>query len=159
VNGVSETSFNPGGSMTRGQFATTSGAWLSLRSRGEAIFTDLTQDYYKNAIAWCQENGVVNGKTETTFDPDSPIKRQEIIAIIYRYAKDVLELNVSKTAELADFADADTLSDWATAGIQWAVGAGLLKGSADTEGKLWLKPAATATRAEATAIVVASTTS
>lgn len=155
VNGVSETAFNPGGSMTRGQFATI--IWRMAGSpapEGEAKFEDLTQDYYKNAIAWCQENGVVTGKSDTVFDPDSPIKRQEIVAILYRYAEGCLGMKPDSAAIGGDFADEDEIAEWAAPYIGWAVAAGLLKGSSDGEGNLLLKPTAVATRAEATALVV-----
>ena len=93
------------------------------------VFGDVQNNaWYSEAIAWAAANGVVNGYSETKFAPNDEITREQLAAILYRYAQ-FKGLNVSAKGDLSGFADGAAVSDWAVEAMQWAVGAGLLNGN------------------------------
>ena len=95
----------------------------------KAGFTDVAEgSYYAAAVDWAAKNGIVNGVSETSFDPDAAITREQMAAILYRYAA-YWELDVS---------------------MQWAVANGVINGTSATT----LEPAGTATRAQAATVLV-----
>ena len=117
-----------------------------------AGFTDLRADWYADSVAWGAANGIVKGYDEKTFGPDDLVTREQIAAILHRYAqyKGYAE---GETGNLTPFTDASQISDWAHENMIWAVGRKLITGrTADT-----LAPKATATRAEAAKILVTFT--
>ena len=107
----------------------------------EAPFTDLTQDWYKAAVGWAAENGIVNGTSATTFAPTDPITREQFAAILYRYA-DHKKYDVSQKADLNKYTDADSISGYAQDAFGWANAAGLINGMTETT----LAPQGNATR-------------
>ena len=112
-------------------------------------FTDLEAgSWYEKAVLWAAANEIVKGFGDGTFRPNDPITREQFAAILYRYSE-FKDRNVSTTASLDAYTDADQVSDWALTEMRWANGAGLITGRTDTT----LVPGGTATRAEAAAIL------
>ncbi|MDO4562770.1 MAG: MBG domain-containing protein [Clostridia bacterium] len=148
--GTSETEFSPNEILTRAMLVTA--LW---RAEGEPIltdydsgFTDLTQNWYIDAVNWATERGIVKGYSETIFAPDDNITREQVAAIMRRYAS-CKGIETNAKGDLTQFADADDISDWAYADMEWAVGAGLISGKENNR----LDPQGNATRAEAAAIL------
>ncbi|MBQ7475161.1 MAG: S-layer homology domain-containing protein [Clostridia bacterium] len=117
MKGVSETEFDPDGTLTRGMCAT-----ILYRAAGEpavmtaATFADVKAgEYYAEAVAWAQSEGVVNGKTATAFDPDGEITREEFAAMLYRYL-DAEDLTLPETRD-GEPVDADEVADYAAEAV------------------------------------------
>ena len=150
-NGVSSDLFDPDSAITRAMFVT-----VLYRMDGQpavdqkAGFTDVAEgSYYAAAVDWAAKNGIVNGVSETSFDPDAAITREQMAAILYRYAA-YWELDVSAEADLSAYEDASSVSAYAQAAMQWAVANGVINGTSATT----LEPAGTATRAQAATVLV-----
>lgn len=151
MNGMGDTAFAPNGKITRGMFVT-----VLYRAEGEPAvnrsipFADVSAaDYFANAVIWAQQNGIVNGISETSFAPDASITREQIAAILYRYA--VLK-GYDVTAggmKIREFADFESISDYALTAMTWAVNTGLMNGKTETT----LNPKDNATRAEVAAML------
>ncbi len=143
MNGIGHSKFNPYGGTTRAMAVTV--LWRMFNSpeaTQECTFTDVPKDqWYSEAIAWAQENGIVKGMTETTFEPDLLISREELAVILWRALAD--EEPASPDTEL-NFRDADYVSDWALEAMKYAVERGWFVGN--THG--WLNPYGDTTRAE-----------
>ena len=93
-------------------------------------FTDLSQDWYKAAAEWAYETGVVKGSSDTTFNPDGKVTRQELVTMLYRYAK-FCGLNVTDRADSSAFEDGSTVASWALESVEWGLGVGLINGRND----------------------------
>ena len=115
-------------------------------------FTDLTADWYVDAVSWAYENEIVKGMSETKFDPNGALTREQIAAIIYRYSS-FKGNDVSKTTDITKYPDYKSVSSWAVANMRWAVAEGLISGSREN-GKDYLAPQAKATRAQVAAILM-----
>ena len=137
--------FGPGAKMTRAMLVT-----VLYRAAGEPSvagitnkFTDNKQGkYYYNAVLWASNKGIVNGATATTFDPDGNITREQIAAILYRYAG-----SPSVTGSLSGYSDQAQVSSFAVTAMQWAVGSGIITG-VTSGGKTTLSAKGNATRAQ-----------
>lgn len=136
--------------MTRAMLVT-----VLHRAEGEpaaadiSSFTDVPADaYYAQAVAWASQNEIVKGMDAETFAPDTPVSREQIAAILERYA-DFKGLATEEAGDLTSFIDATDVSEWATGNVTWAVGAGLLNGRDDGT----LDPLGNATRAEVAAML------
>ena len=105
--------------------------------------------YYADAVAWASANDIVTGYSEEKFGPDDSITREQFAAILYRYAQ-YKKIDVTATADLSGYADAAQISAYAETAMKWANGEGLITGVTDT----MLKPAGTATRAQAAEILM-----
>jgi hypothetical protein len=105
-------------------------------------FTDLRQDWYKNSVQWAVDNGITGGTGATTFEPDTAATREQLAALLYRYAQ-YKGYDVSARADLSGYADAGAISDWALDAMRWANAAGLITGETETV----LNPAGASTRA------------
>ena len=145
MNGTSATTFEPNSTCTRAMAAT-----VLYRLEGSPVvykastFKDLTQDWYKNAIAWAQAEGVVNGVDGTHFDPDGLLTREQLVTMIWRYAGSVKV----EGDNLNSFPDAKNVSEYAKDAFNWAVKKGIINGK---DGKL--DPQGNATRAEFAKII------
>lgn len=114
-----------------------------------SVFTDVPADsYYAKAIAWGSANGIVEGYDDGLYRPDQNISRQELAAILYRYAA-YSGRNVSQRRDLSGFADAASVSQWASEYMSWAVAEGLIQGTDMNR----LEPLSFATRAAAAAML------
>ena len=121
---------------------------------GTTPFTDLTQDWYQDAVLWAYQTGVVAGTSSTTFEPDRPVTREQIAVILMEYVTRVLKLERTWTpADLSIFPDADSVSDWAKDAMADAVGLGLISG-ASNGGQTYLEPQGSATREQVATILM-----
>ena len=121
---------------------------------GTTPFTDLTQDWYQDAILWAYQTGVVAGTSSTTFEPDLPVTREQIAVILMEYMTRVLKLERTWTpADLSAFPDAGSVSDWAKDAMADAVALGLISG-ASNGGQTLLEPQGSATREQVATILM-----
>ena len=121
---------------------------------GTTPFTDLTQDWYQDAILWAYQTGVVAGTSSTTFEPDLPVTREQIAVILMEYMTRVLKLERTWTpADLSIFPDAGSVSDWAKDAMADAVALGLISG-ASNGGQTLLEPQGSATREQVATILM-----
>lgn len=113
-------------------------------------FTDVPDDqWYTNAILWALENGITGGTSPTTFEPSGLVTREQVALFLYSYCG-----KPQVTGDLSQFADADTVDSWAVDAMIWATQNSLISGSPEIDGKLYLKPLDTATRAHTATIMV-----
>ena len=116
---------------------------------GASDFKDVDSNkWFAKAVAWAAANGIVNGYGSGRFGPNDPVTREQLAAILYRYTAYRKASTASNGDNLASFSDLGTVSGYALESMNWAVGAGLLKGA---NGKL--DPKANATRAQVAAII------
>ena len=121
---------------------------------GTTPFTDLTQDWYQDAVLWAYQTGVVAGTSSTTFEPDLPVTREQIAVILMEYVTRVLKLERTWTpADLSTFPDAGSVSDWAKDAMADAVALGLISG-ASNGGQTLLEPQGSATREQVATILM-----
>ena len=121
---------------------------------GKTPFTDLTQDWYQDAVLWAYQTGVVAGTSSTTFEPDLPVTREQIAVILMEYVTRVLKLERTWTpADLSAFPDAGSVSDWAKDAMADAVALGLISG-ASNGGQTYLEPQGSATREQVATILM-----
>ena len=121
---------------------------------GKTPFTDLTDDWYKDAVLWAYQTGVVAGTSSTTFAPDQPVTREQIAVILMEYVTRVLKLERTWTpADLSTFPDAGSVSDWAKDAMADAVALGLISG-ASNGGQTYLEPQGSATREQVATILM-----
>ena len=121
---------------------------------GKTPFTDLTQDWYQDAVLWAYQTGVVAGTSSTTFEPDRPVTREQIAVILMEYMTRVLKLERTWTpADLSAFPDAGSVSDWAKDALADAVALGLISG-ASNGGQTLLEPQGSATREQVATILM-----
>ena len=146
--GVSETVFAPDMSITRGMMVTVLYRAEGGPEAGVCAFSDVPGDaYYADAVAWAEANGIVKGYSETEFGPDDNITREQIAAIMHRYAG-FKGVDGDTAGDLGAFSDADKVSGWAEEDMRWAVGTGLINGRGES-----IDPLGLATRAETAAVL------
>ncbi len=143
--GVSETEFAPEATMTRAMLVTVIYRLENSESKGEkSKFTDLTEDWYYDAVVWASENGIVCGVSDVLFAPNEKITREQTATVLYRYAK-FKSINIAAGESLiGKFDDCEDVSEYALESVEWAVGAELIKGM----GNNTIAPQNGATRAE-----------
>ncbi|MBQ2663363.1 MAG: S-layer homology domain-containing protein, partial [Clostridia bacterium] len=150
--GMSEDYFEPETDITRGMFAS---AVYRLEGSPETDavnrFDDVKEgSYYETAIAWATENGIVAGYDDATYGPDDPITREQLAAILYRYANyKSIDVSVGEDTNILDYGDASEISEYAVSAIRWACGAGILTGFED----ITLRPQNNANRAQMAVIL------
>lgn len=121
---------------------------------GAAPFTDLTQDWYKNAVRWAYQTGVVSGMSATTFAPNVPVTREQIAVILMGYAQKVLGVSRTWTpADLSRYPDASRVSAWAHNALADTVSLGLISGTL-RGGQAYLDPQGSATREQVATILM-----
>lgn len=152
-NGVEKDLFAPEEPMTRGMLVT-----VLWRLDGETApktattFTDVDANaYYADAVAWAAESGVVNGIGGGRFDPEGNVTREQIAAILFRYAS-LKGVDTAARANLTAFPDAEKTSAYARDALSWAVAAELVKGTKEGS-TIYLDPQGSATRAQVAAIL------
>ena len=148
-SGTDSRSFSPNASMTRAMLVT-----VLYRLEGEptvtgrSSFTDVRSGaYYEKSVIWAAANGIVTGTDSTSFSPDAKVTREQLAAILYRYAQ-YRKLDTDASAKLNSFTDADSVSAYASEALGWAVSEGLINGAS---GKLM--PNGDASRAQVAAIL------
>ena len=141
MNGVGDGMFEPNGSVTRAMLVTIlyrQAGSPSVEGKTNPFIDVKPNKYYTNAVIWAFHNGIVNGTTPTTFEPEEPVTREQIATILYRRegAPEVKQ-------DLSAFVDTDQVSSYAHAAMQWAVAEGVIKGDGNR-----LNAKGDATRAE-----------
>ena len=151
--GVSATEFAPEESMTRAMLVTVLWRYAGEPKASKASpFTDVAADeWYTDAVAWAYERHIVNGISATLFGVDDNVTREQLTAMLYRYASDSGK-DVTAAAELNGFTDHAGVSDYALTAMQWAVAVGILNGDGGR-----LLPAGNATRAQCAKMMVVFT--
>ena len=128
MNGVSDTRFAPATPITRGQFVTTLQRIAGEKIEGTHTFTDVEAgSYYEDAVIWAAANGIVNGVSDTAFDPNATITREQMAAILFRYAQ-YQGIDTTVEGDLSAFADADEVSGYAAEAMIWVNQTGLIQG-------------------------------
>lgn len=113
---------------------------------GETPFTDLTANWYKDAVLWAYQTGVTSGTSETTFSPNDPVTREQVAVLLYKFADKVLEVGGAETpADLSRFPDGDQVSSWAREAMADAVALGIINGT-KVDDQVFLAPQGSATR-------------
>lgn len=153
MNGMSATTFEPDGSMTRAMLVTVLWRYAGQPEEGANGFTDVPNNvWYTKAVAWASENGIVTGIGNGRFDPDGKITREQLAVILYRYCNSI-GIDTSAKADITTFPDAAKVSGYAVDALAWAVETGLVTGSA-SGGKTYLEPQGNATRAQVATILM-----
>lgn len=149
--GTGSATFRPERPLTRAELVT-----VLYRMEGEPSllaqnpFRDVPGNrWYSNAVIWAAAQGIVTGKTPDRFDPDAPVTREQIAAVLYRYAA-YLGADTSARGKLEDYSDAHRISRYAVDAMSWAVAAGLLQGVDSAA----LAPKHNATRAQAAVLLI-----
>lgn len=150
MNGDSATRFAPEDDATRAMLVTI--LWR-LEGRPGADYLMLFEDveaesWYTEAVRWAASEKIVTGYSETEFAPDGAVTREQLAAILWRYAR-YKGYDVTAATSLDGYSDAGEISDYAVPAMEWACAVGLLRGVSDTS----LAPADTATRAMLAAIL------
>lgn len=150
MTGLTATTFGPNLSTTRGMIVT-----ILWRMENEPVakhgcpFADVRRgSYYEQAIAWASENGIVTGFDASTFAPDRAITREQLAAILFRFAAYRGMDAVTLRENLSSFQDQAAISAYAVSALNWAVGEGLMQGTGDK-----LEPTGNATRAQVAAML------
>ena len=148
-SGTSDTTFSPNTSMTRAMLVT---VLYRLEGQpavnGRSGFSDVQYNgYYEDAVTWAADNGIVNGTSTSTFSPNVNVTREQMAAILYRYAQ-YKKYNTAASSSLNSFSDHTSVSGYAEASLQWSVAEKLVNGS---NGKLM--PTGNASRAQVAAIL------
>lgn len=152
MNGTGTTTFSPNVTTTRGMIVTI----LYRLDHEPAVSGSLPFDdvkpgsYYENAILWAAENDIANGYGNGTFGPDDPITREQMAAILWRYAKYAgYDTSVGEDSNILSYDDAPAISEYAIPAMRWACGDGIINGTSAST----LSPQGNATRAQVAAIL------
>ena len=144
MSGVSDREFAPGSTLTRAMVAQMLYSLEGKPAAGRADFADVAEGaWYADAISWAAGEGIVSGYGDT-FGPNDPITREQLAAILYRYAQNEGYKTSQSGKGTEGYLDASSISSYAVKAMDWAVNAGLLSG----KGNNTLAPTAGATRAE-----------
>ena len=151
MDGVGDGQFAPNATTNRAMVVT-----ILYRLAGEPDvsgdlgFTDVEPGlWYSNAVAWAAQKGIVNGISETEFSPSGDLTREQLAAILYRYAA-CQGYDVSQRADLSGFGDAESISGYAQEALSWAHAQGLVLGFEDGS----LRPQGNASRAQIAAVLM-----
>ena len=150
MNGTSDTTFAPRMVLTREQFVTVLYNMENRPSVADAEnFKDVVKgQYYEKPILWAKSNQITSGVSETEFGVGNKIPRQQLVTLLYNYAKvKGYDLTVRDDA-ISAFPDVTDVAKWAETSMKWAVTNGVIGGKQGTDGKKILDPNGEATRAE-----------
>ena len=145
MNGTSTTAFSPNGNMSRAMLATVLYRMSGETAEAGSSFGDVfSSAYYAAAVSWASSKGIVNGTGADAFSPNASITREQLAAMLYRYAGEP-----SVSADLSAYTDTVDISPYASKAVEWCVAKGILSGKSATR----LAPQDTATRAECAAML------
>ena len=152
MNGTADNTFSPKANTTRGMVVTVLYRLENQPSNSAASFTDVASGaYYANAVAWANANGIVSGYGSGKFGPNDKVTREQLAAILYRYAQyKKYDVSVGEDTNILSYNDAQSISSYAIPAIQWACGAGVVTGKSGSK----LDPKGNATRAEVAAMLM-----
>ena len=150
MNGTADNTFSPKANTTRGMIVTVLYRLENQPSTSAASFTDVASGaYYANAVAWANANGIVSGYGSGKFGPNDKVTREQLAAILYRYAQ-YKKYDVSGANSLDGYTDVQSVSSYAVPALQWANAAGVVTGKSGSK----LDPKGYATRAEVAAMLM-----
>lgn len=145
MNGTSTTAFSPNENMSRAMLATVLYRMSGETAEADSSFGDVSASaYYAAAVNWASSKGIVNGTGADAFSPNASITREQLAAMLYRYAGEP-----SVSADLSAYTDTVDISPYASKAVEWCVAKGILSGKSATR----LAPQDTATRAECAAML------
>ena len=152
MEGVADTLFAPDGTTTRAQLVT-----ILYRLEGEpavsdgSVFTDVADGtWYTEAVSWAAANEIVGGYGGGVFGPNDPVTREQLAAILHRYAAyKGYDVSSGEDVNILSYTDFDQLSEWAIPAMQWACGAGIINGTSERT----ITPQGEATRAQVAAML------
>lgn len=145
MNGTSTTAFSPNENMSRAMLATVLYRISGETAEADSSFGDVSfSAYYAAAVNWASSKGIVNGTGADAFSPNASITREQLAAMLYRYAAEP-----SVSADLSAYTDAVSISPYAEKAVEWCVAEGILTGRTAST----LAPQDTATRAECAAML------
>ena len=152
MNGMSATTFEPGTNTSRAMLVT-----MLYRMEGQPSIENMTEpftdvapgDWFYASIVWAYNNGVVKGMSDTTFEPDTLVTREQVATIMHRYNG-----SPAGTGNLSGFPDVARVSGYAVDAMVWAVGEGMINGIAQGNGTSLLAPTGNATRAQIATILM-----
>ena len=149
--GTGMDTFAPNTTTSRGMIVTILYRLEGSPAAGTPAFTDVASDaYYADAVAWANANGIVLGYGNGEYGPDDPITREQLAAILYRYAQYKGYDTTQGGMSIREFSDYEQISDYALEPMTWAVNAGLINGTTSTT----LAPTGSGTRAQAAALLM-----
>ena len=149
MSGTGSNQFSPNMTTTRGMIVTILYRLEGSPAVSSASFDDVAAgEFYANGVYWAAANGVVSGYGKDLFGPNDPITREQMAAILYRYAQ-YKEYDTTVIGDVSSFADSASVNSYAIEPMNWAVGTGLLSGV----GSNMLNPAGNATRAQVATIL------
>ena len=153
MNGVGDSKFEPEEGMTRAMLVTVLWRYEGSPKQRPSTFSDVRRgQWYSEAVSWAAKNGIVTGVGDNKFEPDTQITREQIATILYRYAQKK-RADTSARGSLSAFPDNGKVNGWAKTALQWCVGEGLIGGT-NENGKVYLDPQGTATRAQVATILM-----
>ena len=145
MNGTSTTAFSPNENMSRAMLATVLYRMSGETAEADSSFGDVSASaYYAAAVNWASSKGIVNGTGADAVSPNASITREQLAAMLYRYAGEP-----SVSADLSAYTDTVDISPYASKAVEWCVAKGILSGKSATR----LAPQDTATRAECAAML------
>lgn len=147
MNGVGNKLFAPGDKLTRGQLCQLLYNLEDAPASGDSAFTDVADGaWFADAVDWAAFQGIVSGYGNGAFGPNDPITREQLTVMLYRYAQlKGYDVRVGEDTNILSYTDAQAISEYAVSAMQWACGAGIIKGTGDGS---MLSPLGDATRAE-----------
>ena len=163
IGGTSATTVSPDMTCTRAQIVQilyamqgrpTKVNGYELSNLRSPFVDDVPRDaWYANAVWWAKLNSIVGGTSDTTFDPNGALTREQFALILYKYALKYAPGCTASRGSIDGFPDADSVSGWARTGLAWAVGSGLI-GGVKSGGTTFLAPQGQATRAQVAVILM-----
>ncbi len=154
MNGISDNAFDPNATLNRAMLVTVlyrlSGAPKVSEGAATAQFNDIEEGHwYTDAVLWAASNGIVTGKSETTFAPLDNITREQFATMLMRYCS-FAGIDTGKMADLGGFTDNETISSYAKDALSWANSSGIITGRTETT----IAPKGSATRGEAATMLM-----
>jgi len=148
--GLSDTHFGANTVTSRGMFITVLHRLAGMPQAGTVVFSDVDKkQYYADAIAWASSLNIVSGITETKFAPNQDITREQLVVMLYQYAKQANLVSNTNLVSTLQFKDAHRISNWSKEAVTWALNNGLIQGTTHN----MLAPKDTATRAQTATIL------
>lgn len=133
MHGYDDGTFGPYVSITRGQVACVLWNMAGSPNANSESFSDVDYNqYYGGAIRWARAHAVINGYGNNTFDPEKPVTREELCAMLANYAKEIGGITVASNGQALDAINgASKVADWARTSVSWAVDQGIISGEVD----------------------------
>ncbi len=130
--GTSDTAFSPNATMTRGMLVTVLHSVAQKpQHSGNNPFSDVGDSWYRNAVIWCYENNIVAGTSASTFSPNATVTREQMVAIMFKYAA-ARGLDTSSRADISGYSDYSRIESYARDAFSWAVANKIVSGTSKT---------------------------